>query len=97
MIREKKIYFHWASPPSLPSMFEAWFNGLKGCLSPKGRILWLSIPHIVYWFIWMYHNACAFDYKESSLSKLKDRVLAFLFRWVSHLPMFSKLNFSKDL
>lgn len=47
----QKFHISWVILVSLPSMFESWFNGPKGSLSPRGRVLWSSIPHVICWSI----------------------------------------------
>lgn len=65
-----------------------------GHLSPRGFILWHSVPHIVCWSIWAERNLRVFEVKSSPSTVLKERAFGLLFRWTAHLPEFMGCNFS---
>lgn len=48
-----RFHLSWVMSAFIPQVFVSWFHGPKGILSPRGKILWASIPHVLGHLVWV--------------------------------------------
>lgn len=83
----------WEMPRIVNQLVEFWQSAFKGDLSPRGKLFWDCVPHVVCWVIWNERDACTFQDKESSFCSVVERVVSLIFSWLSHLPLFVGCKF----
>lgn len=79
---------NWTFPSSVLVAWSSWECDSLQNISPKGKLIWRSIPFAVFWSLWSERNLRIFEDVSSEPQKILDSVWFRLYAWTLSLPPF---------
>lgn len=84
----KRFTVVWVISALMEELLHEWNKGYVGGLSLRGKVIWHCIPAAVCCGLSMEWNKRIFEETATETVKLQEIIFAFLYSWVSQIPLF---------